>query len=59
MFHITLLVKTKDLQIDVSNCNAFIKNCDCDRLSKSDVERIWRYLQKIEKEKDMEYIVTK
>ena len=50
---------SKDLQIDVSNCNAFIKNCDCDRLSKSDVERIWRHLQKIEKEKDMEYIVTK
>lgn len=34
----------KELGIDISNCNSFIKNCNCDRLSKLDVERIWRYL---------------
>lgn len=50
---------SKDLELDVSNCNAFIKNCDCNRLSKSDVERIWRYLKRIDKDKDMEYIANK
>lgn len=37
----------KELSIDISNCNSFIKNCDCNRLSKVDVERMWRYLSDI------------
>ena len=43
--HLSTYKISKDLNLDTSNTNSFIKNCDCSRLSLDNVRTIYSYLR--------------